>query len=103
MAESKELYPGARTAGSSKTLRDDPGAQEAVAIAEAKLAAARALTYETIDGLWQALLANDRIPTRDRAMYRITMTWLHQTGKEIVEAMYDTASDRKSTRLNSSH
>jgi alkylation response protein AidB-like acyl-CoA dehydrogenase len=100
LAESKELYPGARTAGSSRTLRDDPGAQEAVAVAEAKLAAARALTYETVDGLWQALLAGERIPTRERAMYRITMTWLHQTGKEVVESMYDTASASAIFRAN---
>jgi len=92
LAEVKDLHPGAGLAGSSKLLRDDAGAQEAVAVAEAKLAAARALTYETIDGLWQALLAGERIPTRERAMYRIVMTWTHQTGKEIVESMYDTAS-----------
>ena len=35
---------------SSKTLRDDPGAQEAVAIAEAKLAAARALKTRVFAG-----------------------------------------------------
>ncbi len=92
LAQDKELYPGARQAGSSKSLRDDPGTQEAVAIAEAKLAAARALTYATIDTMWAMLQAGERIPTRDRAMYRITMTWIHQIGKEIVESMYDTAS-----------
>lgn len=100
LAEQKELYPGARQAGSTKSLRDDPGAQEAVAIAEAKLAAARALTYDTVDRMWAMLQGAERIPTRERAMYRITMTWIHQVGKEVVESMYDTASASAIYRSN---
>ncbi|MCC6437508.1 MAG: acyl-CoA dehydrogenase family protein [Acidimicrobiales bacterium] len=92
LAGDKELYPGARAAGSDRTMRDDPGAQYNVAVAEAKLAAARAFAYDMVDQLWEPLQAGERIPTRTRAMYRIMMTYLHQVGKEVVELMYDTAS-----------
>lgn len=92
LAGDKELYPGAKAAGSDKTMREDPGAQYNVAVAEAKLGAARAFAYSMVDEMWGALQAGERIPTKTRAMYRIMMTYLHQVGKEVVELMYDTAS-----------
>ncbi|MFN0025820.1 MAG: acyl-CoA dehydrogenase family protein [Acidimicrobiales bacterium] len=92
LAGDKELYPGAARVAGARTLRDDAAAQEALAVAEAKLGACRAFAYETIGDLWAQMQAGERISSRGRAMYRIMMTWIHQVGKEVVESMYDTAA-----------
>lgn len=92
LAAHKDLYPGAARTKSAKTLADDGQAQEAVAIAEAKLGAARAFTYATVEGLWASLQSGERIEPRQRALYRIMMTYGHQAVKEVVIALADVAS-----------
>jgi alkylation response protein AidB-like acyl-CoA dehydrogenase len=92
LAGTKEQIPGSLRSSGSPTLRDDGRVQEAVAVAEAKLGAAQALVYRTVEDLWDLLQRGERVPARLRGMYRITMSWCHQTGKEVVELMYDTAS-----------
>ena len=92
LAAGKDLYPGASRSGAGRTLQDDPAAQEALAIAEAKLGAARAFTYDTVGQLWEQMQAGTQISTRSRAMYRTMMTWIHQVAKEVIESMYDTGA-----------
>ncbi len=92
LADDKPLMPGAAKTAKTRVLADDEAAQEAITVAEVKLAASRALTYEIIDELWATLQAGERVSPRLRAMYRSMMVWTHQTGKEIVLSMYDTAS-----------
>jgi alkylation response protein AidB-like acyl-CoA dehydrogenase len=92
LAGHKPPAAGAAGTGAAGTLRDDERAQEAVAVAEAELAASRAFTYDTIADLWSTLEAGDRVSPRQRAMYRIMMTWTHQRAKDIVASMYDTAA-----------
>jgi alkylation response protein AidB-like acyl-CoA dehydrogenase len=100
LAGDKEVQPNFTPSGPSRRLRDDGRTQEAVAVAEATLGAARALTYETIEDLWSTLVAGSRPTPRQRAMYRITMSWIHQAAKEVVESMYDTASGSAIYRTN---
>jgi indole-3-acetate monooxygenase len=75
-----------------RALADEVQCQEAVAIAEAKLGAARAYTYDTIAGLWDLLATGDRVPAKERAMYRAMMTYGHQTAKEICVSLADIGS-----------
>jgi alkylation response protein AidB-like acyl-CoA dehydrogenase len=92
LAADKSMYAGSPRPDGGPKLRDDGQAQEAIAVAEAQLAAASAFTYATVRELWEVLCAGDRVSPRMRAMYRIMMTWVHQTAKEVVESMYDIAS-----------
>lgn len=100
LADDKPLMPGMVKTANTKVLADDEAAQEAITVAELKLAASRALTYEIIDELWATLQAGERVSPRLRAMYRSMMVWTHQTGKEIVLSMYDTASGSSIYREN---
>ncbi len=100
LAGDKPLMPGAAKTANTRTLQDDEAAQEAIAVAEAQLAASRAFTYDIIAELWSTLEAGERVSPKLRAMYRIMMTWTHQTAKDIVMSMYDTASGSSIYRDN---
>lgn len=100
LADDKPLMPGQAKTEHTRVLADDEAAQEAIAVAEAKLAASRAFTYDIIDELWATLQAGDKVSPRLRAMYRTMMVWTHQTAKEIVGSMYDTASGSSIYRDN---
>jgi alkylation response protein AidB-like acyl-CoA dehydrogenase len=82
----KELLP------SRRLLREDTQVQETVAWAEATLEAARSYVYRTVEDLWETLCRGDRPSPRQRAHYRLMMTYSHQTAKQVVSALYDTAA-----------
>lgn len=95
LAAGKELSSGhahGSGSGGERTLRTDEVAQQTVAVAEAKVRAARAFTYEVVAELWDVLQAGGRVPDPLRATYRIMMTYTHQQAKEVVSAIYDTAA-----------
>jgi alkylation response protein AidB-like acyl-CoA dehydrogenase len=73
-------------------LRDTVQAQEAVSLAEAQLGGARSLCFSAVGELWEAVVAARRVTRRQRAMYRVAMSWTHQISKDVVSLMYDTAS-----------
>ena len=73
-------------------LRENAQVQEAVAVAEAELGGARALCYDTVAGMWDTLVAGERISRRQRGMYRVAMTHSHQVAKRVVGSMYDVAT-----------
>ena len=73
-------------------LRENAQVQEAVAVAEAELGGARALCYDTVAGMWDTLVAGERISRRQRGMYRVAMTYSHQVAKRVVGSMYDVAT-----------
>ena len=77
---------------SGRPLREDTGVQETVAWAEASLGAARAYVYSTIEELWAALCKGDRPSPRQRATYRMMITYSHQVAKDIVSTLFDTAA-----------
>ena len=82
----KELMP------SRRLLREDTQVQETVAWAEATLEAARSYVYRTLEELWETLCRGDRPSPRQRAHYRLMMTYSHQMAKQVVSALYDTAA-----------
>jgi alkylation response protein AidB-like acyl-CoA dehydrogenase len=75
-----------------RLLREEGQVQETVAWAEAALGAARSYAYDVIDDLWQTLCRRERPSPRQRSLYRTMMVYVHRIGKDVVEAMYDTAS-----------
>jgi alkylation response protein AidB-like acyl-CoA dehydrogenase len=82
----KEMLP------SRRLLREDTQVQETVAWAEATLGAARSYVYRTLEDLWETLGRGDRPSPRQRAHYRLMMTYSHQAAKQVVSTLYDTAA-----------
>lgn len=82
----KRVMPG------NNLLRDDAQFQETIAWAEAHLGAARAYVYGTLEDLWQTLTEGSRLSPRQRAQYRMMITYSHQTAKLVISTLYDTAS-----------
>jgi alkylation response protein AidB-like acyl-CoA dehydrogenase len=77
---------------SGRPLREDTRVQETFARAEASLGAARAYVYSTVEELWATLCKGDRPSPRQRAAYRLMITYAHQTAKDVVSALFDTAA-----------
>ena len=77
---------------SRRLLRDDTQTQEAIAWAEAQLGAARSYVYSTVEDLWNTLCRGDKLSPRQRAHYRLMITYSHQAAKQIVSTLYDTAA-----------
>jgi alkylation response protein AidB-like acyl-CoA dehydrogenase len=77
---------------SGNPLRDDVEFQETIAWAEAHLGAARAYVYTTIEDLWQTLSSGGRVSPRQRAQYRMMITYSHQSAKQVISTLYDTAT-----------
>jgi len=82
----KEMLP------SRRLLREDTQVQETVAWAEATLEAARSYVYRTLEDLWETLCRGDQPSPRQRAHYRLMMTYAHQAAKQVVSTLYDTAA-----------
>jgi len=75
-----------------KLLRDDPVVQEAIAWAEAHLGAARSYVYSTLEDLWATLSGGERPSPKQRAQYRMMITYSHQAAKEVIQRLYDVAA-----------
>jgi alkylation response protein AidB-like acyl-CoA dehydrogenase len=82
----KRVMPG------NNPLREDAQFQETIAWAEAHLGAARAYVYATLENLWQTLTEGAQLSPRQRAQYRMMITYSHQSAKQIISTLYDTAS-----------
>ena len=78
--------------GEAPKLCDNAQVQEAIALAEAELGGARAMSYATIGDMWETLTAGERVSRRQRGMYRTTMSWAHQVAKNVVSSMFDVAT-----------
>jgi hypothetical protein len=77
---------------SGNPLREDVEFQETIAWAEAHFSAARAYVYTTLEDLWKTLSEGGRLSTRQRAHYRMMITYSHQAAKQVISTLYDTAS-----------
>ncbi len=84
--------------GGAPLLRDTVQVQEAVARAEAELGGARAFCFATVADLWSSLQAGERPTPRQRGMHRTAMTWAHEIGRKVVDAMFDVAATTATTR-----
>jgi alkylation response protein AidB-like acyl-CoA dehydrogenase len=97
LAKQKKLVP------SGQPMREDPVVQETIAWAEAHLGAARSYVYSTLEDLWATLCNGDRPSPRQRAAYRMMMTYSHQAAKDLISRLYDmaaTSSIFRSSRLD---
>lgn len=77
--------------GSRKTLAERTSVQADVAIAEAKLNAARALMEQAVEETWQSALAGDDASEAQRRAIRLAATHATQTSAEVTELMYRAA------------
>lgn len=100
LASHKELMPDPHKLSTSRLLRDDSRVHEAIAIAEIELEAARSLTYSLLGEIWQTLERGEKLSSRQRALYRIMLVYVHRVGKQVVETMYDLAATSSIYRGN---
>ncbi len=74
--------------GTQKLVREDPLLQMRVGRAETTWRAARAFLIETVDELWQTLLAGDELPLDLRSRFRQCNLHGFHAAKEVTDAMY---------------
>jgi alkylation response protein AidB-like acyl-CoA dehydrogenase len=86
LSERKKMMP------TGVAMREDTHVQETVAWAEAHLGAARSYVYGTLEELWETLCKGDKPSPRQRAQYRMMMTYSHQAAKQVISVLYDTAA-----------
>lgn len=75
----------------SKTLRERPFAQRALAQAEVRVRAARALVFELVEEMWTKVKAHDPISLRERAMFQIACSDAAAGAVEAVEGVTEAA------------
>ena len=100
LASRKELMPDPHKLIGSRLLRDDSRTHEAIAIAEGTLAAARSFVYSSLEEIWQTLERTDKLSSRQRALYRIMLVYVHRVAKEVTTTMYDLAATSAIYRSN---
>jgi alkylation response protein AidB-like acyl-CoA dehydrogenase len=78
---------------STRLLRESPVVQMKVALAEAKLAAARALLSDTLKGSWTSLQMHDadEMAAEQRIRIRLASTYAIHQAKEVVDVAYHEA------------
>jgi alkylation response protein AidB-like acyl-CoA dehydrogenase len=90
----KVMWPAQRP------LREEGYVQEAVALAEASLGAARSYVFSVMEEIWDTLCRGEAPSLRQRGLFRIMLVYVHRVAKEVVELMYDTASTSAIFRKN---
>jgi alkylation response protein AidB-like acyl-CoA dehydrogenase len=75
----------------SRTLRERPFAQRAVANAEVRLRASRALVFELVEAMWEKVRAHEEVPLRDRALFQIACSDAAAGAVEAVEGVCEAA------------
>ncbi len=82
----------------SRTLRDRPFAQRAIAHAEVRLRAGRALVFELLEAMWAKVCAAEKVTAYDRALFQIACSDAVAGCAEAVDAVAEaagtTANDR---------
>jgi alkylation response protein AidB-like acyl-CoA dehydrogenase len=89
IADLSELAAGKKAQGSSRVLAERPATQAAVAEAEARLRAARALYYEAIEQAWTAARENRAVELQLRLGLRLAATHAVRTSADVARSMYD--------------
>ena len=75
----------------TRTLRDRPFAQRAIAHAEARLIGARAALLERTEASWDTVVAGGEVAPRDRALFHIIASDAARAGVEVVETLCEAA------------
>jgi indole-3-acetate monooxygenase len=82
----------------SMTLRERPFAQRAVAKAEARLRAARALVFELTNEMWLHAVDAEPIELKDRALYQIACSDAASAAAEAVDLVCEAAGTSANER-----
>lgn len=85
---------------SSKSLRDRASAQRAVAQAEVRILAARALLMELVEEMWDKVSARDHITTRERALFQLACSDAVVGAVEAVDHVSDAAGTTANQRVH---
>lgn len=75
----------------SRTLRDNPAIQKEMAIAQAKLAAARALLHTTLEDAWDTVAHTESMPLDTRMNIRLAATFATHQAREVADFAYHEA------------
>ena len=75
----------------SRSMRDSPTVQSAVAQAECKLRAARALLLTTLQEAWDGAATSGRLTLDQKMAIRMASTWAIHQAKEVTAAAYQEA------------
>ena len=75
----------------SRTLRERPFAQRAVARAEVRLRASRALVFELVEAMWTKVRAHEEVTPYDRALFQIACSDAVAGAVEAVENVCEAA------------
>ncbi|MFN3370295.1 MAG: acyl-CoA dehydrogenase family protein [Sphingomonadaceae bacterium] len=78
-----------RPQGSSRSAAERATVQAGIAEAEAKLSAARALLFETMQRAWDAAVAGGEVTLETRARLRLAATHMVRTAAEVTRIAYD--------------
>ncbi len=77
--------------GIGRTLRDNPVIQAQVALAEAKLGAARAFLLTTLEDIWDDVAESGALTLDQRVRIRLAATFATHQAKEVVDIAYHEA------------
>ena len=86
-----ELAEGKVPRFSSKSLRERPASQRAVAEAEVRVRAGRALVNELLQEMWGKVIAGEHISTRERALFQLACSDAVRGCVSAVDAVCDAA------------
>ncbi len=85
------LAGGKVPVGATAPLRERASVQAQVARAEGLVRSARALLYQTLDEVWQLVLAGETVTTEQQALLRLAATHATSSAVEAVDLMYEAA------------
>ena len=86
-----ELATTKRPRFTTRTVRDRPFAQRALALAEARLTGVRAALMELTAASWQTVLRGDEVAPRDRALFHIIASDTARAAVETVDILCEAA------------
>jgi alkylation response protein AidB-like acyl-CoA dehydrogenase len=87
-----EELAGRKETAPRRLMRDDSTVQETIAWASAHVDAARAYVYATLEDLWETLCSGEKPSPRQRAHYRMMITYSHQAARQAISTLYDLAA-----------
>ena len=86
-----ELAQTRRLTGSSRLLSQRAAVQLQVAQAEAQLRAGRAFLFQTVQDVWDRVVAGQKISQRDRAILRLSACHAATASAQTIDLMYQAA------------
>ena len=86
-----ELATAKQPRFTTRTVRDRPFAQRAIALAEARLTGARAALMELTEANWETVVRGDEVPPKDRALFHIVASDTARAAVETVDILCEAA------------